>query len=89
MTCEALRTLRGSFAVGRFDAVLSWGNSFGYTTPAAVNRYNPASGAHHVHTTGEVVRMLQSAGFSDIDLKGPDGVKPYALGDFRMIAVAV
>jgi SAM-dependent methyltransferase len=150
--------LRALPDLGQFDAVLSWGNSFGYTTPAetpatldgfrraikpggrlilesltvaeafltsaldeaasytfgditmaAVNRYNPAksrlesdwtftdaegheeraSGLHHVHTTGEVVRMLQSAGFSDIDLKGPDGIKPYALGDHRMIAVAV
>jgi SAM-dependent methyltransferase len=150
--------LRALPDLGQFDAVLSWGNSFGYTTPAetpatlegfrravkpggrlilesltvaeafltsplqeeasytfgditmaAVNRYNPAksrlesdwtftdshgrkeqaSGAHHVHTTGEVVRMLQSAGFTDIELKGPDGLKPYALGDYRMIAIAV
>jgi SAM-dependent methyltransferase len=152
-----LGDLRDLPDVGRFDAVLSWGNSFGYTTPrdtpatlegmrralnpggrlilesltvaeaflsgpisdtagytfgdvtmAAVNRYNPvlsrlesdwrftdtsgheerASGAHHVHTTGEVVRMLQDAGFTDIALKGPDGLAPFALGDRRMIAVA-
>jgi 2-polyprenyl-3-methyl-5-hydroxy-6-metoxy-1,4-benzoquinol methylase len=150
--------LRDLPQVGRFDAVLSWGNSFGYTTPqetpttleqfrralkpggrlilesltvaeafltaklseqasytfgditmAATNRYNPAmsrlesdwrftdadgneersAGAHHVHTTGEVVRMLQSAGFTDIELRGPDGLAPFALGDRRMIAVAV
>jgi SAM-dependent methyltransferase len=143
--------------LGTFDAVLSWGNSFGYTTPdetqrslqgfkaalrpqgrlilesltvaegfltsafsptasytfggitmAATNTYNPlksrlesewvftdehgrterASGAHHVHTTGEVVRMLEAAGFTEIALKGPDGTRPYALGDHRMIAVA-
>ena len=48
-----------------------------------------ASGAHHVHTTGEVVRMLEAAGFKSIALKGPDGTRDYALGDHRMIAVAV
>jgi SAM-dependent methyltransferase len=143
--------------VGAFDVVLSWGNSFGYTTPretprtlaglrralrpqgrlilesltvaeafltsplqerarytfggvtmAATNAYNPresrlesewhftdehgaeecAAGVHHVHTTGEVARMLQDAGFADIELYGPDGTRPYALGDHRMIAVA-
>ena len=149
--------LRALPDLGAFDAVLSWGNSFGYTTPpetqqalngfkaalkpggrlilesltvaeafltktlseqagytfggitmTATNTYNPlksrlesewlftdehghterASGAHHVHTTGEVVRMLRTAGFEHIELKGPDGVRPYALGDHRMIAVA-
>jgi SAM-dependent methyltransferase len=149
--------LRALPDLGTFDAVLSWGNSFGYTTPpetqqalngfkaalapggrlilesltvaegfltsafreqasytfggitmAATNTYNPlksrlesdwrftdeagneerASGAHHVHTTGEVVRMLEAAGFTEIALKGPDGTRPYALGDHRMIAVA-
>jgi ubiquinone/menaquinone biosynthesis C-methylase UbiE len=149
--------LRALPDLGAFDAVLSWGNSFGYTTPretpsalagfrralkprgrlilesltvaegfltaalsehasytyggitmAATNTYNPlksrlesdwhftdtegneehASGAHHVHTTGEVVRMLEDAGFTEITLKGPDGTRPYALGDRRMIAVA-
>jgi SAM-dependent methyltransferase len=146
--------LRALPDLGRFDVVLSWGNSFGYTTPeetleslrgfrragellilesltvaegfltgafrdtasytfggvtmAATNAYNPlksrlesdwvfsdeqgtverASGAHHVHTTGEVVRMLEAAGFTSIALKGPDGAAPYALGDHRMIAVA-
>jgi SAM-dependent methyltransferase len=143
--------------LGTFDAVVSWGNSFGYTTPedtqrsltgfkralepggtlilesltvavgflasafrptasytvggitmAAINTYNPiesrlesewvftdehgrterASGAHHVHTTGEVVRMLRAAGFARIVLRGPDGVREYALGDHGMIAVA-
>ena len=34
-----------------------------------------ASGAHHVHTTGEVVRMLEAAGFTEIALKGPDGAR--------------
>jgi SAM-dependent methyltransferase len=149
--------LRSLPDLGRFDAVLSWGNSFGYTTPnetpstlegfhralkaggrlilesltvaeafliggisdhskyefggitmRGVNRYRPAesrfeshwtfedehghvehaSGAHHVHTTGEVVRMLRAAGFRDVELKGPDGSAPYELGQQRMIAVA-
>jgi SAM-dependent methyltransferase len=143
--------------VGRFDAVVSWGNSFGYTTPAETpgtlqgfhralhpggrlilesltvaeaflvggirahaeyefggitmkgdNRYRAAesrfesewtftdadghvehaSSAHHVHTTGEVVRMLRAAGFHRVELKGRDGTAPYELGDHRMIAVA-
>jgi SAM-dependent methyltransferase len=146
--------LRALPDLGHFDVVISWGNSFGYTTPAetqeslrgfrragdrlilesltvaegfltgafretasytfggvtiaATNTYNArksrlesdwvftdtegrierASGAHHVHTTGEVVRMLEAAGYEQIELKGPDGAKPYALGDHRMIAVA-
>ena len=159
--CQDPRFVQGDLRalpeLGAFDAVLSWGNSFGYTTPpetqqvldgfkaklkpggrlilesltvaegflaatfnptasytfggitmAATNTYNPlksrlesdwvftdehgheerASGAHHVHTTGEVVRMLEAAGFESIALKGPDGTRPYALGDRRMIAVA-
>ena len=44
--------------------------------------------AHHVHTSGEVVRMLQQAGFGEIELLGSDGVEPYALGSPRLIAVA-
>jgi SAM-dependent methyltransferase len=143
--------------VGRFDAIVSWGNSFGYLTPAqtlealsgfrrrlnaqgrlilesqtvaesfliggikahseyefggiamtATNRYRPeesryesdyrfedehgeverSCGAHHVHTTGEVVRLLHAAGFENVELRGPDGQTPYELGDRRMIAVA-
>ena len=143
--------------VGRFDAVVSWGNSFGYTTPAdtpralaglrralkpggrlilesltvaeaflvgginersqhefggvtmtATNRYRAAesryeseyvfedsdgnveraSGAHHVHTTGEVVRMLTAVGYTEVELRGPDGTAPFAVGDRRMIALA-
>jgi SAM-dependent methyltransferase len=144
-------------ATGPFDAVLSWGNSFGYTVPsdsarslAAMHgalgpggrlvlesgsvaeavlpggvdetdeyefggvrasvrhRYVPAESrleseyvfedetgatetvraAHHVHTTGELVRMLKAAGFGSVELLAPDGSKPYALGDGRVIAVA-
>ena len=48
-----------------------------------------ASGAHHVHTTGEVVRMLDSRRLpATSTLKGPDGTAPYELGNHRMIAVA-
>ena len=150
--------LRALPDLGAFDAVLSWGNSFGYTTPpetqqraarlqggaeaggrlilesltvaeaflrrpsasrpatrSAASRWprptpttrsragwrasgasptqdgheEHASGAHHVHTTGEVVRMLEAAGFTEHRAQGPDGAAPYALGDHRMIAVAV
>jgi SAM-dependent methyltransferase len=149
--------LRALPDVGRFDAIVSWGNSFGYLTPAetldalsgfkrvlkpqgrlilesltvaesflvggikphaeyefggitmtAANRYRPeesryeseyrfedehsnverSCGAHHVHTTGEVVRLLRAAGFEHVELRGPDGQSSYALGDRRMIAVA-
>jgi SAM-dependent methyltransferase len=149
--------LRALPDVGRFDAVVSWGNSFGYLTPAetleslrgfkralqpegrlilesltvaesfligginahaeysfggirmtAANRYRPeesryesdyrfedehgtverSSGAHRVHTTGEVVRLLRAAGFADVELRGPDGRSRYELGDRRMIALA-
>jgi SAM-dependent methyltransferase len=141
---------------GPFDAVLSWGNSFGYLTPAetarslaefrrvlkpggtlvlesmtvaesmlprgiepsrewefggvtmkATNRYRAsesrleseyvfeadgtverASAAHHIHTTGEVVRLLRDAGFEHVELRGPDGTSPYELGAGKLIAVA-
>jgi SAM-dependent methyltransferase len=143
---------------GPFDAVLSFGNSFGYMPPpesarslaemhrvlrpggrlvldsgsvaegvlvAGVNetsehsfgdftawvkqRYDPMESrleseyrftdrstgetettraAHHVHTTGEVVRMLRAAGFGSIELLGPDGVEPYSLGAGRVLVVA-
>ncbi len=43
--------------------------------------------AHHVHTAGEIVRMLRAAGFGVVRLHGPDG-GDYALGDGRLIAVA-
>jgi SAM-dependent methyltransferase len=144
-------------AAGPYDAVLSWGNSFGYMLPAesaialaemhgalrpggrlvlesgsvaeAVlvggvgetdehafgdirasvrHRYDPSESrleseyvfedgsgsmetvraAHHVHTTGELVRMLRAGGFRSVTLLGPDGSKPYELGDGRVIAVA-
>src|SRR3954454_966987 len=48
-----------------------------------------ARGAHHVHTTGEVVRLLHGAGFRDVELLGADGASPYELGSPRLIATAV
>lgn len=148
--------LRALPPVGAFDAVLCWGNSFGYLLPAdtaaslgglrralrpggrlvletltiaesllvhgvreqavhefggvrmtVTNHYRvdesrlesdlvlEADGlvergrvAHHVHTAGEVVRWLLAAGFSAVELRGPDGEAPYALGDWRLVVVA-
>jgi len=42
--------------------------------------------AYYVHTAGEVVRMLNAAGFADVELRDDEG--PYELGSKRMIAVA-
>jgi SAM-dependent methyltransferase len=152
-----LGDLRALPDVGRVDALVSWGNAFGYLVPAetarslasmhaalrpggrlvlesmtvaesflvagfkpsteweyggirlsATNHYRVSESrlesdftfedaeglvehtraAHHVHTSGEVVRMLQQAGFGDIELLGGDGVEPYALGSPRLIAAA-
>ena len=47
-----------------------------------------ARAAHHVHTSGEVVRMLRAAGFGEVELLAGDGVAPYELGSPRLIAVA-
>ena len=47
-----------------------------------------ARAAHHVHTTAEVVRLLEGAGFSDVRLLGGEGDTPYKLGSPRLIAVA-
>ena len=149
--------LRALPDVGPVDAVLSWGNSFGYLVPAdtvrslagmhrmlrpggrlvlesatvaesclvlgvkqyaeyefggvrmtRTSRYRPAEsrmesryvfededgtvehaqGAHHVHTTGEVVRFLRDAGFGDVELLGADGRTAYEIGSTRLIAVA-
>ena len=44
--------------------------------------------AHHVHTAGEVVRMLRGAGFAAVEFLGADGESPYELGSPRLIAVA-
>ena len=143
--------------VGRVDAVLSWGNSFGYLSPpdttsslanlhralrpggrlvlesltvaesllvrgvddgaeyeyggirmTTTNRYNVAESrletdavfasadgtversrlAHRVHTAGEVVRLVESAGFGGVRLLAGDGATPYELGAPRMILTA-
>jgi SAM-dependent methyltransferase len=47
-----------------------------------------ARAAHHVHTTGEVVRLLRAAGFRDVALVGTDGTTAYELGSPRLVAVA-
>jgi SAM-dependent methyltransferase len=47
-----------------------------------------ARAAHHVHTTGELVRLLEGAGFGDVVLLGADGTSAYELGSPRLIAVA-
>ena len=149
--------LRALPDVGPVDAVVSWGNSFGYLTPADTARslaamrralrprgrlliesatiaesllvggikprsqrefggvrmtstntyragesrlesdyvFEDADGvvehgraAHHVHTAGELVRLLEGAGFADVSLLGGDGSSEYALGSPRLIAVA-
>jgi SAM-dependent methyltransferase len=150
--------LRALPDVGVVDAIVSWGNSFGYLVPAdtarslagmrrvlrpggrlvlesatvaesflvggvrprseyefggvrmtSTHRYRTfesrletdyvfedgeglverARAAHHVHTAGEVVRMLRGAGFrGDVTLLAADGRSPYELGSSRMIAVA-
>jgi SAM-dependent methyltransferase len=148
--------LRALPDVGPVDAAISWGNSFGYLTPAdtarslaamhgllrpggrlvlesltvaesmlvggvrpsadyefggirmtTTNRYRAAESrlesdlvfedsdghvertrsAHHVHTTGEVVRLLGDAGFGDAALLDGEG-EPYELGSSRLIVIA-
>jgi cyclopropane fatty-acyl-phospholipid synthase-like methyltransferase len=44
--------------------------------------------AHHVHTSGEVTRMLHAAGFGDVELLGSDGEQPFTVGSPKLIAVA-
>ena len=153
----AVGDLRALPDVGRVDALVSWGNAFGYLVPeetarslasmraalrpggrlvlesltiaesflvagfkpsteweyggirlSATNHYRVSESrlesdftfedaeghvehtraAHHVHTSGEVFRLLRQAGFGEIELLGSDGVEPYALGSPRLIAVA-
>ena len=51
-----------------------------YVFEAADGTVERASAAHHVHTTGEVVRLLRAAGFEHVELRGADGTSPYELG---------
>lgn len=149
--------LRSLPDVGPVDAVVSWGNSFGYLTPADTGRslagmhsvlrrggrlvlesltaaesilvggirpraayefggirmtttnhyrasesrlesdvvFEDAEGvveharmAHRVHTSGEIVRLVQAAGFGDVELLAGDGTSAYELGSSRLIVVA-
>jgi hypothetical protein len=54
----------------------------------AAGRVEHARAAHHVHTAGEIARMLDDAGFGAIELRGADGIAAYELGSPRLIAVA-
>jgi 2-polyprenyl-3-methyl-5-hydroxy-6-metoxy-1,4-benzoquinol methylase len=48
-----------------------------------------AQAIHHVHTSGEVVRMLEQAGFRVDELVGEPGARePYAPGSRRFVAIA-
>ncbi len=51
----------------------------------AEGRVEQRSFAHHVHSAAEVVDLLGAAGFSGVELLGPDGIEPFALGDRRLI----
>jgi SAM-dependent methyltransferase len=44
--------------------------------------------AHHVHTTGEIGRMLRAAGFGDVRFLGADGAHPFEPGGGRLIVAA-
>jgi hypothetical protein len=59
-----------------------------YVFEGEKGRVERSRAAHHVHTTGEVVRMLRSAGFTEVELLGADGKTPYELGSPRLIALA-
>jgi SAM-dependent methyltransferase len=149
--------LRDLSGIPPVDAILSWGNSFGYLLPGdserslagmrrllrpggrlvlesgtvaesllaggveptaeyefgglrmtITNHYRPeesrlesdllledadgtverARSAHHVHTTGELVRWLTAAGFGRVRLLAGDGESRYELGAPRLIVVA-
>ncbi len=57
-----------------------------YVFESADGAVEHSRAAHHVHTSGEVVRMLRGAGFEQVELL--DGSGPYEVGSRRMIAVA-
>ena len=60
-----------------------------YVFTDASGRIERARAAYHVHTTGEVTRLLGAAGFADVALVGADGTAPYELGSPRLTAVGV
>jgi hypothetical protein len=94
-----------------FDAVVCWGNSFGYmshgdtrarneydaercrlvgdfTFEDAYGSFERAGVIHHVHTVGEVVRLLEQAGFRvDELLSDPAERTPYAVGAPHLVAI--
>ncbi len=48
-----------------------------------------AQAIHHVHTSGEIVRMLEQAGFRVDELLGdPVEREAYSLGSRRFVAIA-
>ena len=55
---------------------------------AADGTVETAQFAHHVHTSGELTRMLHAAGFGDVELLGAGGEEPYGVGSPQLIAVA-
>lgn len=59
-----------------------------YVFEDADGHVETARAAHHVHTSGEVVRLLAGAGFRDVRLLRADGRGAYELGSGRLIAVA-
>jgi hypothetical protein len=60
-----------------------------YVFEDASGAVETARAAHHVHTSGELVRMLGDAGFTEVELRGQDGRGAYELGAPRLIVVAV
>ena len=44
--------------------------------------------AHRVHTAGELVRLVEAAGFGGVRLLAGDAATPHALGAPKLILVA-
>ena len=47
-----------------------------FTFEDADGHVEHAKAAHHVHTSGEVVRLLRQAGFGEIELLAPTASRP-------------
>jgi SAM-dependent methyltransferase len=58
-----------------------------FTFEDAAGRRERAGVVHHVHTVGEVVRMLEHAGFR-VDRLMADEHTPYAVGSPHLVAIA-